>query len=63
MNNEIQELKPISALDAIREAKAHLDMALEPYALAIGRPVDYLDFGHVRSAQLFLEKLLEANRG
>jgi hypothetical protein len=41
----------------------HLDMVLAPYALAIGRPVDYLDYGHVQSARLFLQKLLEANRG
>jgi hypothetical protein len=63
MANEIEQLNGITALEAIREAKMHLDMALEPYAMAIGRPVDYLDYGHVNSARVFLQRLLEANHG
>lgn len=65
MANEIEQLmmKHIAPIDAVLDAKAHLDVALADYALSIGKPVDAIDYEHLKIAQSILKLLLEANRG
>ncbi len=59
----VDQLKGISASITIAEAKTHLEVALAPYAIQIGKPVDALDYEHLQIAKLLLQLLLEANRG
>jgi hypothetical protein len=63
MANEIERLKDISAYDAILEVKTHLDVALADYALCVGKPVDAIDYEHLKVAQRIVQLLVVANRG
>ncbi len=53
----------ITAYAALLDAHTHLGCALAPYALTVGKPVDAIDYEHLKSAQSILHLLLEANRG
>jgi hypothetical protein len=61
--SDISTVRGISALAAIADATTHLAVALADYALQIGKPVDAIDYEHLKAAQRILTLLLEANRG
>ncbi len=57
-----ETFEPIAAKDLLLEVAAHLELALRPYALQIGKPVDQLDYEHLRIAEALLNALVRAQR-
>ena len=53
-------ISSIPALDAIRDAKDDLELAVKPYALQIGKPVDAIDYEHLQKALSTLRLLIRA---
>lgn len=52
------DLQPIPAIDAVRDAHTHLQVALAPYAMRVGEKVDALDYEHIQKAFAILSLLL-----
>jgi hypothetical protein len=56
-------IKNITALDALMDARTDLEMALRPYALQVGKPVDPIDYEHLQKSLSTLNLLIRSQNG